>query len=233
VVVLALTTGGCAVDRIVHEEGAGADASADGSASADGGAVDRGGNFPEPALTLCGALPEGVDAIEGLVTAHAVTGPRAPSGLPDVADPNAVRIRLSSRGFEAGEMMVMAPPEGPVDAPCEQAWAFAFDIPVEHIAVGVHALGDMAPAFPEQHFADLFEYEEGCGEGGEVGEDGGATSILDSSGELEIFAVTDGCIVGELRGVQSEGVPAVLKSGGFVAPRTALECVPSSYAACD
>jgi hypothetical protein len=233
IVALSLAAGlGCGVDRIVHEEGpSGADGAAagggeagevgeaeggadDGGAGEDQGTQEREGNFPEPAFTVCGALPDGIAPIDELASAFAVTGPRSddPASPPEV-----LRIRLASFGIE---------PDGPIPyawdtAPCEAGarWGFAFDIPVEHMTVGVHALADVTPAFGE-HFE--ISIGEDCGDGGEAGGQGDIP--FSPTGEIELFVVTDTCVVGEIRGAQ--GGFAFTPNGGFVAQRSAVACVP-------
>ena len=177
--------------------------------------VDRTGNFPEPAVTVCGQLPAGVSPIDGLVAAWAVESTfetwNSPGPYPGI------RLRFSDWGFECAD-------EFPEDG-CETTWSYAVTLPAD-LAPGVYELSKLAGVAYEAHLTyTLPDYEECLKEGGG---DGGYEPHTGWGGEIEIFAVTPDCIMGEVRGVDDGRVPAVFDAnGGFVAQRCQASCVPT------
>ena len=186
----------------------------DGGSESSGAEVPTGGNFPDTALALCGPLPNGVVAIDDLASAHAATGPR-PSG--SNADATAVRLRLSSWGVDADQGF---PSRSPSDPACTPGWAVAFDLSAAP-AVGTLDIATIAGEWETDEIDAGVDGKCFSG-GGEVGGDG----QLEVAGTLEIFAVTDTCIVGELSGI-APGT-AGLHDGGFAAVRAELPCVPTN-----
>lgn len=185
----------------------------DGGSESAGAELPTGGNFPDTALALCGPLPDGVVAIDDLASAHAATGPR-PSGSD--TDATAVRLRLSSWGVDADEGF---PSRSPSDPACKPGWAVAFDLSAP--AVGTLDIATIAGEWETDEIDAGVDGKCFSG-GGEVGGDG----QLEVVGTLEIFAVTDTCIVGELSGI-APGT-AGLHDGGFAAVRAELPCVPTN-----
>jgi hypothetical protein len=173
----------------------------------------RASNFPLPALTDCGALPEGVVPIAALTSAYVVTGPRPVVNEFITPDDDVGRLRLSSIALAADDP---AAPDPLSDDCGPEGWAFAFDIPPEYLVPGVHALGEITPS----HRESMDIEGDGC-----FGGDGNARG--DDLGELEIFTVTADCVTGEIRGAADDGATLIrLRNGGFVAQREAVECVP-------
>ena len=199
-------------DGGVEGEEDGASEVGDGSESEedDDAPMAAGGNYPLPLVADCGSLPEGVEALDDLVSAWVVDGAR-PAGSTDVpVDPGSVRLRLASIGLPAD-----APPGGEElwDECGPQGWMFAFDIP--QLTVGVHPLASIAPSYPEMFFADAdSQGDPACGQGGSFGE----TTTPGTFGELEIFAVTSTCVLGEIRGADEATTASFwVRNGGFVA----------------
>lgn len=188
---------------------------ADTSTTGDGSGV---GNFPDPAIAECGDLPAGVDPIPGLATAWAVTGnapgmDREGSRLPD----DLVRFRFADYGAACDESFVG------VSGSCMNAWNFALSLAVLDLAPGIYDLPTLSNLYPEFQMSTGAPPE--CG--GEEVDGGGAGPGAEPSGELEIFSVTDDCVLGELRGLaNTSGDLDIDRNGGFVAMRCQSDCVP-------
>jgi hypothetical protein len=215
---LALGSTGCGPELDIIDHGGGGDGDGGDQGSSAAG-DDRHGNFPEPAMTDCGGLPDGVVAIDGLASAHLVTGPREAGSTEALVASAVPRLRLASFALDADE----GPREqGDADGCGTQGWMHGFDLPID-LAPGVYPMTALVPAYP-----DMFEgYPDGCSFGGGWGANGPAAT----SGELEIFAVDDVCMVGEIRGVvQDDSSPP--PNGGFVAMRAQVPCMPM-FASCD
>ncbi len=217
--VLALTLGcGATVDVIDHTGGGdGSGTQADAPDPEE--LMDR--NFPEPALTVCGLLPPGVAPIADLATARVVTGPRNPTATEAPVASSVPRLRLASFGLEADASIG--------DVECDgEGWMLGLDL-VE-LAPGVYPLAELVESYPEGY--ERYESpdgEDGCG----YGSGWGTMSTPATYGELEIFAVTDSCVMGELRGTMSGPQTAFpLRDGGFVAERAAVACVPMLDLSC-
>lgn len=181
--------------------------------------VDRIGNFPEPALTQCGALPDGVDSIAGLASAWAITGPAPGEDFDGQMLPSdRVRLRFADHALGCDEKYAALTEET-----CSSTWSFAFNLPPAPLVPGVYAL-DAIDGLLHEMESTVFEVDSCGGAGGEVGGGGGPGGI---AGEIEIFAVTDDCIVGELRDLDvGTDELAFDRNGGFVAMRCASDCVP-------
>jgi hypothetical protein len=206
------------LDLIEHPEGDAPDSAEDGSSG--GGTTSvwfAGGNYPEPAMEECGGLPGGVDALPGLATAYAVTGPR-PNSWPYLGvDSDIVRLRLSSLGMQAGDRAPQA------DGRCT-GWTIAFDIPAALLAPGAYPIEEVAPSYPELY--EGLASEDGCAV------DLGTTGPPFATGELVIATVSDACVVGELRGIDFHWRSGAPSPGGFVAQRERVGCVPIDRADC-
>lgn len=215
---------GCTERDVINHPGldAGEDGATDSAgAEADGGLIDRQGNFPEPAQTFCGALPPEVDPIPGLATAWAAAGPVMGADFEGNLPPgDGVRLRFADFAAECTESFGSI-----IDGEaCVDAWGFALSLPLATLAVGVYDLPTLAGLYPEMHVS--MGSPEGCAGGGIGG--GGGLPGSEISGELEIYSVSDECIVGELRGLQDiTGDLDIDRNGGFVAMRCAAACVPS------
>jgi hypothetical protein len=168
----------------------------------------REGNFPEPATSMCGSLPAAVTPIAELATSWMVTAPGTTGR----------RLRISNEGLGCAEAFVLAdPPTGN----CDESWSwwYGLTLPVEIDGPGIYELDQVAGLYPEISMTD-----NACG--GDVGGGGGEPGEFAGPGaELEIFAMTETCIIGELRGLHF-GVyhPELELSGGFVAQRCETSC---------
>jgi hypothetical protein len=202
--VIALAIAACApVDSVVHE--------GDGDSE---GEEARGGNFPSPAVDVCGALPEGVAPIAGLASAHGLSGARVRQDLAVAMPPESVRLRLSSRGYAAEDPY-------PTTDECDgEGWGFGIDLPAGALVAGVHDLAELSGV------VEYFDFDDACGGGA-----GGGIAPSHHFGAIELFVATDACLVGALRDVDV-GLPAV-RDGGFVAQRVALPCVDVLDDRCD
>jgi hypothetical protein len=140
-------------------------------------------------------------------------GPANSTELPVAA--TVPRLRLGSIGVQSEE----GPVDGTTDSDCGQlGWFFAFDLP-DPLVPGVLQLAELAPSY-----AEIYEgFTDGCG----YAEGWAAADVPAYAGELEIFAVTDTCVTGEIRGAVTDGTDYVwLRNGGFVAQRDNVACVP-------
>ena len=175
------------------------------------------GNFPEPAITECGGLPPGVDPIPGLSTAWVVTGNVPGTGSDGLPYPDDLaRLRFSDFGAGCDEAFTFS-------ESCVDAWTFAFSLALQNLAPGVYDLASLPNLYPEIEASVTLD--DGCA-GGEIG-GGGSDPGAEPQGELEIFSVTGGCVVGELRGLMDGfGDLDISRNGGFVAMRCESECVP-------
>ena len=218
------------VDVIDHEGPAGADGEA-GRAEAphegeDEGGDDelRGGNFPEPAIPVCGDLPEGIEPVTNLASAWVVSGDRAGTYEPADLPPTTPRIRIGSIGIEADEQ---ANNGSQLESECGPiGWFIAFDLP-DPLVPGLLELGDLEGSYFEVYSGEA----DGCGAGG-------ATIMADASppisGQLRILAVTDDCVMGEFIDAHNTFFATYAPgTGGFVAQREALPCVPIDGVECE
>ena len=164
------------------------------------------GNYPDPAVSLCGALPPGVPEATGLTSAFAV---RALAGATDEADneveAGTVRVRLSSQAlFDCGEAFDLDYGCG-TDPSCP--WGVALSLGTDEQLAGVYSISDLAAP----HY--------------EVAVPGPGDAVEDAEGTIELFRVTPDCIVGELRDVPG-------RNGGFVAVVCQSQCVPMPGEGC-
>lgn len=201
------------VDVIDHEGHV-----ADGEGGGDDSNDDiRGGNFPEPAIPVCGDLPEGIDPVEDLASAWVVSGerPYVSSEVPDL--PDVPRLRIGSIGFAADEPTNWGWDDDEECGP--PGWALAFDLP-EPLVPGVLQLAELQGGY----FDTYVGFDDGCGAGaGPLAAE--ATPAI--TGELRILAVTDDCVVGEFIDAHNSFFAADAPgTGGFVAQRATLPCVP-------
>jgi hypothetical protein len=221
--VLLLVGCGAKVDVIDH--GGGGEDGGDGSGEGADAAIDdpalRGGNFPEPSVTVCGVLPAGVEPIDDLATAWVIEGNRPANSTELPVGPTVPRLRLGSVGIESDGI----PNDGPLDPECGHlGWMFAFDLP-DPLAPGILQLAELPATYAESYE----RFEDGCGYGAQW-----AAQQYFHQGELEIFAVTETCVMGELRGTGPEPTDVVpVRDGGFVAQRDNVACVPMSTLECD
>ena len=225
---------GSTMDVVDHSVGAG-DEGAEGTqsdgAQSDGAQADgtdeadppelRDGNFPEPAIPICGDLPDGVDAISDLVSAWVVTGER-PSYPEDTPGPTTPRLRLGSLLFAADEHAAdLASNDcGP------DGWMIAFDLP-EPLVPGVVQIDGLLGSYIEVFHAS----DGGCiGGGGLITADPTEPIV----GQLEVIAVTDACVIGRFHDAHSQlaSIPQIT-NGGFVAQRAVLPCVPLEGLDCE
>jgi len=212
---------GCSDRALIHHPGLDGGQAEGGL---DDGSTPRLGNFPEPAVTQCGALPEGVDPIPGLATAWAVGG-NAPGTSPDGGPfpDDLVLLRFADYGLECDE----AVPE--ILESCQSMWTFGVGLPLANLQPGVHQLATLSDLFTETYVASSVDGD--CIGGGIGG--GGPGPGAEPQGELEIFALTDDCVVGELRGLLDVGGDLdVDRNGGFVAMRCHSDCVPLPFNGC-
>ncbi len=162
------------------------------------------GNFPSAAMERCGPLPSGVMPIEGLKTAWVMD--HVPVKERDATfrvATNSLVLRLSDDGV---------PCEGPMEPEvlgCPDAWGVDVILRNAEPGPGVFPLRDYGQGF------DLSTAVRVDGECTGEQHKGGF-----QSGEIEIFTVTDDCLVGALVGTADslEESGAVVE-GGFVALR--------------
>jgi hypothetical protein len=166
------------------------------------------GNFPAAAEERCGPLPSDVMPIEGLTTAWAMTGvPKKDGDTSFRAATSQLVLRLSDDGVPCEGLMQ------PEQLGCPHAWGV--DLVVRNVdpRPGVFGLDDYGQGYD---LSTAYREEGECL--GEQSKGGFAT------GELEIFTVTDDCVVGRLLGtadvLEAAGSPV---EGGFVA----LRCDPN------
>lgn len=176
------------------------------------------GNYPEPALTRCGALPDGVVAMDDLFSAWAVL---ALPGATDVDDqevePGLLRLRLSALGITdcAGTPdMVECSGSDPEDSAC--GWDVEISLPPSESEPGTIDLANETDA----------DYNVRGGQRD-------ATRLDTSRGSLVIHSVTPDCVIGEFVDVDTtandSGLPL---NGGFVAEICQRQCIPSQGRGC-
>ncbi|MEM6992902.1 MAG: hypothetical protein AAF721_20470 [Myxococcota bacterium] len=210
---LVANLGGCLDDIIEH---AGVDESnLFDLVSADGGVE---GNFPEPAVSRCGELPNGVEAIPDLVSAYGVAAlPGAQFADGHAVDPGSVRLRLADH-----PMFDCAEPFLADNAVCEGGglegddcgWGVGLTLAPGELLAGTYAIETLQE--PDYSVAVF---------------DRPADRDAKRSGTLILHRVTPDCVVGELLDVQlAAGEPA--HTGGFIAELCQRQCIPSSNEAC-
>lgn len=165
--------------------------------------VEPEGNYPAEAEARCGPLPPNVVPIANLQSAW-VMG-KVPVG-PDLsfrAATTTVVLRLSDDGVPCGV------PMDPELIGCPSAWAADVSLRNAQLAPGRYGLEDYGQSWD---LATAHRVERECVREQERGSFTG--------GELEIFTVTDDCVVGRLVGTTDElpGAESPVE-GGFVALR--------------
>lgn len=166
------------------------------------------GNFPEQAQERCGPLPPDVVPIAGLTSAWAMGKVPVKDGEISVrAATSSLVIRLSDDDVPCGEALE------PELLGCPQAWAV--DVTLRHadLGPGTFALGDHAQTY---HLATAQRVDRDCARDQELG--------VFEAGELEIYTVTDDCVVGRLVDTAEDlGAAQGPIEGGFVALRCDVE----------
>lgn len=162
------------------------------------------GNFPAEAEERCGPLPPNVVPIAGLESAWAMG--KVPVDGVDLsfrAATTTLVLRLSNDGVPCGV------PLEPELVGCPSAWAADVTLRNAQVAPGHFALEDYGQGWD---LATAHREGRTCVRE----EDGG----MFEAGELEIFTVTDDCVVGRLVGTSNvmPGAGAGVE-GGFVALR--------------
>lgn len=164
--------------------------------------VEPEGNYPDEAEARCGPLPPGVVPIEGLQSAW-VMG-KVPVDDVDLslrAATTTVVLRLSDDGVPCGG------PLEPELVGCPGAWAVDVALHDAGLAPGSFALADYGQGW---NLATAHREGRACAREEQRG--------AFEAGELEIFTVTDDCVVGRLVGT-SDALPTGGIEGGFVALR--------------
>lgn len=211
---------GCGTDRIQHDEAGGQGQAFGGSTTffgSDGGDPFE-GNFPEPAQTRCGSLPESTLPLEGLISGWgvlALPGARDPVGDPVAA--GSVRLRLSDR-----EVRDCADTFAPERLECEHiplgsltcGWGISLTLAPDELEPGVYELASLTdPA-----------YAVATGDAREP-------STTARTGTVRLFSVTPDCISGEFQDVETRaGDPSL--DGGFIVEMCQRQCVPSREVGC-
>ena len=214
----ALSVCACGFDSLDH----GPDAEDVGLAGGGGDGTGPGplqdppSNFPEPASTRCGALPDELAPIEGLSSGWLVVAlPGATDSQGKLVPPGAGRLRLTNRPlfdcsavFESDPALSDEEPQDPID----RAWGLGLTLTAGELSAATLHLEDLADPDAElAHDDRSFE-----------------TQLV---GTLELLAVTDRCLVGELRDLSlPRSGPAIY--GGFIAEICERTCVPGSGQTC-
>lgn len=182
----------------------------------------RGGNFPEPAIPVCGDLPDGLAPVVNLATAWVVSGDRAGTYEPGVQPLTTPRLRIGSVGFEADENVATW-----ADDTCgPDGWMIAFDLP-DPLVPGLLQIEEL-----DGSYFEIYEGSgDGCGGGGAVLGDAEGSPL---TGQLRILAVTDDCVMGEFIDARNTFFATYAPGdGGFVAQRETLPCVPLDGVDCE
>jgi len=217
--VLCLTlVGGCVSKEISHSELSGdVDTFASATAGEVGGFGSSGdfgfpqGNYPDPAVTRCGDVLGDLPAINSLASAWAV-----------VAVPNAT---AGDEPVEAGAVLLRLSQDALVDCGSDpQSQDFFFGTSTGDGALEGRGMELMlAPqdvTLGVHQPASLTLYGDG------------ATSEFDTeAATVELLRVDDDCVVGIVRGVESEGGTKFLE-GGFVAETCQRQCIPTPGFSC-
>lgn len=166
------------------------------------------GNYPEPAETRCGELPNGVEPIEGLASAWVILA------LPDAVDSEgepvpagAAKIRLADHALTDCDSAFFN--FSCSEEPCD--WAMSFTLPVLESGAS-HDLTELE--------ADDFTLMTES-----------FRSAPGDAGVAVLRRVTPDCVVGELVGLEEASGP-MPASGGFVAEVCRRQCIPGEGVGC-
>ena len=136
-----------------------------------------------------------------------------------------VRLRISSFALAPDEVSRTETSPDPECGPV--GWMLGFDLP-EPLLTGTYPITMVPQSYGEFYEGYSVSPEIGCGYGLTFSPD----TPLGTGGELVIHAVTDHCVMGELRDPQFSGPEAGL-AGGFVAERSVGPCIPMGTIECE
>ena len=166
------------------------------------------GNYPEPAETRCGELPEGVEPLEGLASAWVILAlPDAVSSDGDPVPAGTAKIRLADHALTDCDSAFF-------DFSCTGQvcdWGMTFTLPALEAGAS-HDLAELE--------ADDFTLMTRTLQG-----DPG------DAGVAVLRRVTPDCVVGELVGLEDASAP-MPGSGGFVAEVCRRQCIPGEGIGC-
>jgi len=171
-------------------------------------ALGPGSQIPERSAALCEELPNDVDFIPELRSGWAVTesdGKRvslvfSDAALGCIADPALAIQELSSH--------------------CVEAWSYTLTVPTEILKPGKYDLADYSVGFTQA--SSFSDRGAGCQSECDHGMVGGGTAPgARIEATLEVFSVSDECITGRIRGLESGQIspPPPEWNGGFHAVR--------------
>ena len=164
------------------------------------------GNFPQPAQTRCGDLPDGLEPIPGLASAWVVVAlPDAVSSDDEPVPAGSAMVRLADHALDDCDTAFFNFTCSPRE---ECGWATRFTLP--NLESGsTHDL----PALDGSDFTVITPWGNGPGDAGVV----------------VLRRVTPDCVVGEVRDFDDD---TGLGSGGFVAEVCRRQCIPGSGIGC-
>lgn len=169
------------------------------------------GNYPGEVEERCGPLPPGVVPIAGLQSAWVMGKLPSGSDYSFRAATTTTVLRLSDDGVPCGE------PLEPELIGCPSAWAVDVTLRNTPLGPGRFALADDQKEWGQSwDLATAHRVERECVREQEHG--------IFAGGELELYTVTDECVVGRLVATTDElpGAASPIE-GGFVALRCDLE----------
>lgn len=189
-----------------------------GIAGSGSGGNQFDGNFPEPAVTRCGELPDGVQPITGLAAGWGVVALPNASADGRPVPSGSVRLRISQ--FEMNQcsdtltVWFGAPggSGGDLTPYNEGPRGVEFTLAPDELTVGIHQIGALA----DPDFAA-------------VGSSSERVEAVD--GTVEFLRVEDDCIVGVLRGLEGTLETPFLE-GGFVVQTCQQQCIPTGGFRC-
>lgn len=170
--------------------------------------VGERGNYPEPAETRCGELPDGVSPIAGLASAWVILAlPDAVSSDGDPVPAGAAKVRLADHALLDCDTEFF-------DFSCAGracGWGMSFTLPALESGA-THDLTQLE-AGDFTLMTETFQTDPG------------------DAGVAVLRRVTPDCVVGEVVGLEDASAP-MPASGGFVAEVCRRQCIPGEGLGC-
>ena len=197
-----------------------------GEVGGSSGAFGSGGNYPEPAVTRCGAVLGDMPPIEGLAAAWAVAAVPGATANGEAIETGSVLLRISEHPIDdcgGSPQLEFSGSTGSSTAGDNGTTSFDEDVGTGPrgfellLAPGELALGVLEVAALEGARTLVYGH--------------GAVSGSGAGASIEFLRVDDDCVIGIARGFVTD-TDQPFMNGGFVAETCQLQCIPTPSDPC-